>query len=308
MNRTTAKCHGLTVNGPPVSRRKLAAAAGLCAVFAAGCSQQPYATPTGPPPAPPAQAIALAASSNCVQATPIVGNALGVLASLRAATLAPAAAQAQLARGLAPIEHLVLTTPDDVTRVALANIYDAFSVFQAFVLNSGAPGYQRAFSNFNGSLAGFHHACSVAGANTAKSAPQDWATPDAGTLLSRPERTTGEARALQVTNTHRAPGTAGFTDELSWAFPTSEGSEQVGLWARALRGRPVLTLLVRELSGTRLAGHGEVSLKLGARSRFEYLVYRVRRPGVSRLSVSIFAAHLPPGGAFVVDNISMVRR
>jgi hypothetical protein len=38
-----------------------------------------------------------------------------------------------------------------------------------------------------------------------------------------------------------------------------------------------------------------------------HLTYRIRRPGASRLSVTVSAAGLAPGRAFLVDDITIVR-
>jgi hypothetical protein len=64
---------------------------------------------------------------------------------------------------------------------------------------------------------------------------------------------------------------------------------------------------VRELSGSTVVGSQQVRMKLDSAFRFVHLTYQIRRPGASRLSVTVSAAGLAPGGAFLVDDITIVR-
>jgi hypothetical protein len=136
---------------------------------------------------------------------------------------------------------------------------------------------------------------------------QGWAPANGNTALSR-STTAHEGRwSLQATNEGNSPAAAAFTDSPSWVSTTLKGSEQIELWARAVTGTPTLTMQVRELSGGSVGGSRQVTMKLGTTFRFVKLTYKVRRPGTSRLSVTVSAQDLPPGEAFLVDDITIVR-
>ena len=133
------------------------------------------------------------------------------------------------------------------------------------IFNRQEPGYADALSYLAGTLGGFRLTCS----------------------LVNPEFATG-ARG--------------------WAavIPTMvKGSEQIAVWARATSGTPLLTLRVRELVGGTVVGSQRATMRLASAFRFDYITYQVRRPGASKLSVTISAASLPPGGAILVDNVTI---
>jgi hypothetical protein len=64
---------------------------------------------------------------------------------------------------------------------------------------------------------------------------------------------------------------------------------------------------VRELSGSTVVGSQQVRMKLDSAFRFVHLTYQIRRPGSSSLSITVVAADVAPGGAFLVDDITLVR-
>jgi hypothetical protein len=134
-----------------------------------------------------------------------------------------------------------------------------------------------------------------------------WKPISPGTVLSRSTTAQQGNWSLEVTNAGKSPARAGFTDSPPAITSTLKGAEQVGLWARALTGSPVLTLRVRELSGSTVVGSQQVRMKLDSAFRFVHLTYQVRRPGSSSLSVTVSAVGLAPGGAYLVDNITLVR-
>ena len=249
--------------------------------------------------------LAVAANSGCVQASPVVQSALSVLTQLQHGTVAPAQARPSLAAKLAGLETLARATPDDGLQESLANAYDAFTAFQAVMQNPNDPAYPGAFFNLLGTLSGFGRTCSVVDTGIANGAGGGAAS--ANTRLTRSATAHDGSWSLKVASTAPSPAIAGFTAAPSSASPTLKGSEQVGLWARALAGAPTVTLEVRELSGSAVVGTQQVTMKLDSTFRFGYLTYTVKQPGASRLSLTISAADLGPGDAFLVDDITMVR-
>ena len=250
--------------------------------------------------------LAVAANSGCVQASPVVQSALSVLTQLQHGAVTPAQARPSLATKLAGLETLARATPDDGLQESLANAYDAFTAFQAVMQHPNAPAYPGAFFNLLGTLSGFGRTCSVVDTGVANGAGGGAASTN--TRLTR-SATAHDASSwsLEVASTAPSPAMAGFTAAPSSASPTLKGSEQIGLWARALAGTPTVTLEVRELSGGAVVGTQQVTMKLDSTFRFGYLTYTVRQPGASRLSLTISAADLNPRDAFVVDDITMVR-
>jgi|HubBroStandDraft_6_1064221.scaffolds.fasta_scaffold380783_2 hypothetical protein len=294
-------------------RPRAAAAAAAVALLAgaavlAGCGQQVAGPAAGRAATPPAAAanLAAAANSGCVQASPVVQGALGVLTQLQRGAVTPAAARPQLATALTSVEKLARSTPDDVLQESLANAYDAFTAFQAVLQDPAAPAYQSTFSNLLGALSGFERTCSVANSSFT-TGTSGWTAANGHTALTR-SATAHDARwSLQVANSGQSPATAGFTDSPTAVATTLKGSEQIALWARALTGTPTITLQVQELSGGTVVGGEQTTMQLDSTFRFGYLTYHVRRPGASRLSVTVSAAGMAPGEAFLVDDITIVR-
>jgi hypothetical protein len=249
--------------------------------------------------------LAVAANSGCVQASPVVQSALSVLTQLQHGAVTPAQARPSLATKLADLETLARATPDDGLQESLANAYDAFTAFQAVMQNPNDPAYPGAFFNLLGTLSGFGRTCSVVDTGAASGAGGGAAS--VNTKLTRSATAHDASWSLEVASTAPSPAMAGFTAAPSSASPTLKGSEQIGLWARALAGTPTVTVEVRELSGSAVVGTQQVTMNLDSTFRFGYLTYMVRRPGASRLSLTISAADLGPRDAFLVDDITMVR-
>jgi hypothetical protein len=256
--------------------------------------------------AAPTQPPAVAANSGCVQATPVVGRALGVIKQLQRGKLTAAAARPVLAAAEADIGRLARTTSDDVLQQNLAETSDAFAAFLAVMQHPGTPLYQQTSAVLAGQLAGFGRTCSVENAGF-ETGIGGWTPIGPGTVLSRSTTAHQGHWSLEATNTGTSPARAGFTDSPLLVASTLKGAEQVGLWARTLAGSPELTLRVREMSGSTVVGSQQVRMKLNSAFRFVHLTYRIRRPGASRLSVTVSAAGLAPGGAFLVDDITIVR-
>ena len=218
----------------------------------------------------------------------------------------PAAARAPLATALTSLEKLARSTPDDVLQESLANAYDAFTAFQAVMQDQAAPAYQSTLSDLLGALSGFQRTCSVANSSFT-TGTSGWTAANGHTALTR-SATAHDARwSLQVANSGQSQATAGFTDSPAAVATTLKGSEQIALWARAMTGTPTITVQVQELSGSTVVGGEQATMTLDSTFRFGYLTYQVRRPGASRLSVTISAAGLAPGEAFLVDDITIVR-
>ncbi len=310
MSNRTGRPAVHTTGRRTLERRRRATAAAVTVVtgatLLAGCGHQVFgAQPQRAAPGA-AQALAVSANSGCIQARPVTDHALGVLHRLRRGTLTAAGARRLLAADQADLGRLVPATSDTVLQENLAEAFDAFSAFQAVILDRNAPAYQQTFTNLAGTLAGFRRLCSVGNPNFA-TGTHGWVAVNGDTALTRSTTAHDGHWSLQVTNAGKSTATAGFTDSPSWVSTTLKGSEQIGLWARALTGAPTLTLQVRELSGGSVVGIRQVSIRLGASFRFEYLTYQVRRPGHSRLSVTVSAADLALGEAFLVDDITIVR-
>jgi hypothetical protein len=294
-------------------RRAAVAAAGLLisAAALAGCGREiagagPGAAGAAPSNANATASLAVAANSGCVEATPIVKGALGVLTRLQRKAVTPAQARSSLAAEVAQLERLARATPDDALQESLSNVYDAFTAFQAVMQNPSEPAYPSTFFNLRGTLAGFGRTCSVVD-NSVASGAAGGAEAYANTKLTRSATAHGAPWSLQVTNTATSPAMAGFTVAPSSVSPTLKGSVQIGLWARALTGAPTVTLRVRELSGSTVVGTQQVTMKLDSTFRFHYLTYTVMLPGASRLSVTVAAAGLHTQDAFFVDDITIVR-
>jgi hypothetical protein len=251
-------------------------------------------------------ALARAGNSGCVQAVPVVERALGVLRQLRHGAMASTDARRSLAAEQAEFSRLARATSNTVLQENLAMASDSFTAFRSVTLNRNAPAYGDTFSNLAGTLAGFRRICSV-GNSGFETGTRGWAAANGNTALSRSTTVHNGHWSLQVTNAGMSSAAAGFTSSPSWVPTTLKGSEQIGLWARALTGTPTVTLQVRELSGGTVVGSRQVTMRLDSAFRFEYLTYQVRRPGTSRLSVTVSAADLAPGEAFVVDDVTIVR-
>jgi hypothetical protein len=294
-------------------RQAVAAAAALLASAAAlaGCGREiAGAAPGGAAAASPANvapaSVAVAANSGCIQATPVVRSALDVLTRFQRGAITTAEARSQLAAGLASLEKLALSTPDDVLQESLANAYDAFTAFQAVMQDKNAPAYTTTFASLQGTLAGFERTCSV-GNPSFTTGTSGWAAANGNTALSRSAAAHDAHWSMQVANKATSPAAAGFTDSPAAVSTTLKGSEQVALWARALTGTPTITVQVRELSGSTVVGSQQMTMKLDSTFRFGYLTYHVLRPGASRLSVLVSTPGLAPGQAFLVDDITIVR-
>lgn len=303
--------------GPVLPMRRVAAAAialPIGAAVLAGCGH--LVMGAGPASAGAGQAgtaasagtptLAAAANAGCTQAAPVVQSALGELTRLQHHAVTPAQARSSLASEVTVLERLSRATPDSVLQESLANAYDAFTAFQAVMQNPNAPAYSDTFFNLLGTLSGFHRACSVVDSEVADGT-SGGAAASAGTTLTRSATAHDASWSLQVTNKGTNAATAGFTDVPSSVSPTLKGSEQIGLWARALTGAPTVTVQVRELVGDTVIGTQQVTMKLDSTFRFGYLTYQVRRPGTSRLSVTVSAANLAPNQAFLVDDVTIVR-
>jgi len=272
----------------------------------AGCGYQALGTQGKQPSVPVASADALSANSYSVQATHVVGTALGVMRQLRDGSLTATGAKRLLGAGQVALERLARATSQPLLQENLAEASDAFAVFLAVMLNQSVPAYQQALANLTGTLAGFGRVCSDGNPDFAGGI-SGWEATNASTALSRSAIAHDGQWSLQVTNAGTSPAAAGFTNSAPWAPVTLKGSDQVALWARALQGRPTLTLQVRELSGGSVLGSTQVTMRLDSTFRFESLTYQIRHPGASSLSVTVSAAGLAPGDAFLVDDVTIVR-
>jgi hypothetical protein len=285
----------------------IAVAAMAGSVVLAGCGQETLAAQRAQAAAAAtASAAAVSGNSGCMAVMPVVGHALSVLRQLERRAVTGAQAQSLLAADQAEIARLARSTSDTALQEDLAQASDAFAAFGAVMLNPNAPAYQDTFTNLAGTLSGYQRVCSVGNPDFA-GGTEGWAALNGNTALSRSATAHAGRWSLQVTNARNSAATAGFTDSPPWVSTTLKGSEQIGLWARAVTGTPTLTLQVRELSGSTVVGSEQMTMKLDSAFRFVDLTYHVRRPGSSKLSVTVSAADLAPGGAFLADGITIVR-
>jgi hypothetical protein len=273
------------------------------AIALAGFGQRIAARPAVAAPSPPP---AMAANTGCVQATPVIDRALGVIKHLQRGKLTAAAARPLLAAARADIGRLAHTTSDNALQENLAETSDAFTAFLAVLQHPNTTVYQQTSADLAGQLAGFGRMCSV-GNTGFENGISGWTPIGPGTMLSRSTTAHQGHWSLEVTNAGKSAARAGFTDSPPSVTSTLKGVEQVGLWARALTGSPELTLRVLELSGSTVVGSQQVRMKLDSAFRFVHLIYQIRRPGASRLSVTVSAAGLAPGGGFLTDDITIVR-
>jgi hypothetical protein len=273
----------------------------------AGCGQETLAAQQARSAAAAAAIkVATAGNSGCVQATPVVDRALGVMGQLKRGPARATAAQRPLAASQTSISSLARTTSDDVLQENLAELADALAAFRTVMLDPSAPAYQQTYSDLAGKLAGFRRLCSV-GNSGFETGNAGWAAANGNTVLSRSPTAHDGQWSLKISDAAGSSAATGFTDSPPWVPSTLRGSEQIGLWARALTGTPILTLQVREMSGSTLLGSQQVTMRLDTAFRFANLTYQVRRPG-SRLSVTVWATGLTPGGAALVDDITIVRQ
>jgi hypothetical protein len=298
--------------GDPTARRRRRAAVATAVVAAVGsailtgCGQETLAAERAQAAAAAtASAEAVSGNSSCMALMPIADQALGVLRPLEHGAVAGAQAQRLLAADQAEVGKLARSTSDTALQEDLAVASDAFTAFQAVMTNRNAPAYPDTLANLTGTLTGLQRVCSVGNSDFA-SGTQGWAAATSSTALSRSATAHTGRWSLQVTHTGTSTGAAGFTDRPSWVSTTLKGSEQVGLWARAVTGTPTLTLQVQELSGSTVVGSQQVTMKLDSTFRFVDLSYQVKRPGASKLSVTVSAADLAPSGAFLADDITIV--
>jgi hypothetical protein len=326
MNRRTDR-QAVRRNRWPAAWRQWAGAAvaavAAAAAVLAGCGHQSYrahqisrAQPAPAAPTPsqnpavaaptPSQNPAVAANSGCVQATPVIDRALGVMGQLQRGAMTAAAARPLLAAGQAGIGRLARTTSDDILQENLAETSDAFAAFLAVMQQPNSSAYQQTFADLAGKLAGFGRMCSV-GNSGFETGVRGWTAASPGTALSRSPTAHQGYWSLEVTNSGKDPAREGFTDSPSSVTSTLKGTEQIGLWARALTAAPELTLQVQELSGSTVLGSQQATMKLGPTFRFESLTYQVKWPGHSTLKVTVWADNLAPGASFLVDDITIVR-
>lgn len=151
----------------PMRRAALAVAGvsllGGCGYQAIGAQQAQTAAP-----APPADA--LSANSGCVKATPVVGNALGVVRQIQRGSIAAAGARGPLGAQQASLSTLTRTTTEPVLQAYLTQTSDAITAFRAVMLNPSDPAYQDTLVNLAGTLAGFARVCSVGSQSSATAA------------------------------------------------------------------------------------------------------------------------------------------
>lgn len=181
---------------------RAAVAVGLTGVvLLAGCGYQAIgaqeAQPAAPgAPAPPA--AALSANSGCVKATPVVGNALGVVRQIQLGSIAAAGARGLLGAQQASLGTLTRATTEPVLQAYLAQTSDALTAYRAVMLNPGDPAYRDTFANLAGILAGFGRVCSVGSQNSA-TASGGWAA--VPVTLKGPVQVGVHARAVSGTPT-----------------------------------------------------------------------------------------------------------
>lgn len=225
-----------------------------CGYETAGALRAQPATPTAAP------SGAVSANSACVQATPVVAGAQGVMRQLQRGSITAADARRMLGPGQTTLDKLARSTTEPVLQENLSQATDAVTTFRAVLANPSVSAYPDAQASLNGTLAGFGRVCSVG--------------------------TPGAPPSVPV---------------------TLKGSEQVGLWARAVSGTPTLTLQVSEVSGGSVLGSQQVTMRLDQSLRFTSLTYRIRHPGASSLRVTVSAPGMAPGKDFLVNDITIVR-
>lgn len=309
MNRRTDSNSARAASQAPARRWRrglVAAAAAVTGIALLGGCGQVIAGAQRAQPTATATPGTVSAGSGCVQAIPLVQNALGVLQRLRRGALTGAGAKHLLAADEAGIGRLARTTSETVLQENTAELSDAFAAFRVVIVDRNAPAYPDTFTNLNGLLSGFRQTCPVTNPDFA-AGTQGWVPASANSALSRSATAHEGHWSLRVANAGKSPATAGFTDSPPWVSTTLKGSEQIGLWARAVTGTPTLTLQVRELAGGTVVGSSQVTMRLSSAFQFVGLTYQVRRPGTSRLSVTVSAAGLAPGEAFLADDITIVR-
>jgi hypothetical protein len=146
---------------PYRARMRRAAVAVTGVLLLAGCGYQAFGTQEEQPAASAPPTEAASANSECVQATPVVSDALGVIRQLQRGSMTAADAQRQLRAGQTALGGLARATTQPVLQAYLAQTFDALTVFRAVMLNPGLPSYQQVFANLAGTLAGFARVCSV---------------------------------------------------------------------------------------------------------------------------------------------------
>ena len=308
MNRGPARNTWQPIPGRWI-RGVTAAAAAASVALIAGCghetagAQQARAAAAA---AAAATASAVSGNVSCLQARPVTERALGILQHYQRGAVTGTQAPRELAAAQAGLERLARSTSDTVLQENLSEASDAFAAFRVVMTNRNAPAFPDTYADLEGKLTGFRRICSVgnAGFGTGTSG---WAAASANTALSRSATGYEGKGSLQVANAGKSPAAARFTDSPAWVPTTLKGSEQIGLWARAVTGTPMLTLQVRELAGSIVIASQQVTMRLGLAFHFVHLTYQVRRPGTSRLSVTVSAADVAPGAAFLVNNITIVR-
>lgn len=162
---------------PRRARTQRVAVAVTGVLLLAGCGYQAIGAQQGQPaaPAPPTPPAGdLSANSGCVKATPVVGNALGVVRQIQRGSIAAAGARGLLGAQEASLGTLTRATTEPVLQAYLAQTADALTAYRAVMLNPGAPAYQDTFANLAGTLAGFGRVCSV-GSQSSATASGGWA-------------------------------------------------------------------------------------------------------------------------------------
>lgn len=159
---------------PRQARMQRVAVAVTGAALLAGCGYQAMGAQEAQPAVPAPPAGALSANSGCVNATPVVGNALGVVRRIQHGSIAAAGARGLLGAQQAYLSTLTRATTEPVLQAYLAQTSDALSVYRAVMLNPREPAYQDTLANLDGTLAGFGRVCSVGSQNSA-TASGGWA-------------------------------------------------------------------------------------------------------------------------------------
>ena len=306
MNRGPARNTWQPIPGRWI-RGVTAAAAAASVALIAGCGHEiAGAQQARAAAAAAATASAVSGNVSCLRAMPVTERALGILQHYQRGAVTGAQAPRELAAAQADLERLARSTSDTVLQENLAEASDAFAAFRVVMTNRNAPAFPPTYADLEGKLTGFRRICSVGNAGFG-TGTTGWVAASANTALSRSATGYEGKGSLQVANAGKSPATAGFTDSPAWVPTTLKGSEQIGLWARAVTGTPMLTLQVRELAGSIVIASQQVTMRLGLAFHFVHLTYQVRRPGTSRLSVTVSAADVAPGAGFLVDDITIVR-
>jgi hypothetical protein len=100
-----------------------------------------------------------------------------------------------------------------------------------------------------------------------------------------------------------------LNDSPNWVLHTQEGTYTASMWVRAWNpSSPPIKMRLREYVGSTAAGMQVETFPLTTSWQKVSVSYTIVSPGASTLDFNAYVSNAPPGGCFLVDDISITRQ